>query len=252
MNRNSPDYYVERSVSDSIKETLALIAYIRSLPPPRLVEPVLTPRFAIACTDDLLNQLGDIARADPSLPIQTHISENKEEVKRTLNLFPTATCYADVYDSHGLLGPRTILGHAIHVEEKDIVLIKKRNAGVSHCPTSNFNLRSGVCLVGELIDRGIKVIDSILFACVSLTGHPLLGRYHRSASARMSRAVSLPPFSPRSNTPPLRLRFWPCNPMIHPLHPHPHQHMKVVSFLSRRYCISQHSAARKFAVWKTA
>jgi guanine deaminase len=102
-----------------------------------------------------------MARADPSLLIQTHISENRNEIQKTLELFPQASSYADVYDRYGLLGPRTILAHAVHLEEGEIALVKNRNAGVSHCPTSNFNLRSGVCPVGKLIDRGIKV--AILF-----------------------------------------------------------------------------------------
>lgn len=157
MDRNSPDDYVEPTVSDSINATRALISHIRALSQPRLVEPVLTPRFAISCSDHLLSALGDIARTDPSLPIQTHISENRNEVRNTLKLFPTATSYADVYDKYGLLGSRTVLAHAIHLEEDEIALVKERNAGVSHCPTSNFNLRSGVCPVGKLIDRGIKV-----------------------------------------------------------------------------------------------
>jgi len=102
-------------------------------------------------------QLGEIARRDPLLRIQTHISKSRGEVERTLELFPTATSYADVYDKHGLLGSRTILAHAIHLEDEEIVLLKERGAGVSHCPTSNFNLRSGICSLGKLIDRGIKV-----------------------------------------------------------------------------------------------
>jgi guanine deaminase len=158
MDRNSLNGYVEPTASDSINATHALISHIRALPQPRLVEPVLTPRFAISCSDSLLSALGDMARADPSLPVQTHISENRIEVRNTLELFPAATSYADVYDKHGLLGPRTILAHAIHLEEDEIALVKERNAAVSHCPTSNFNLRSGVCPVGKLMDRGIKVI----------------------------------------------------------------------------------------------
>lgn len=158
MDRNSSDDYVEPTASDSINATRALISHIRALPQPRLVEPVLTPRFAISCSDHLLSALGDMARTDPSLPIQTHISENRNEVRNTLKLFPTATSYADVYDKYGLLGPRTVLAHAVHLEEDEVALVKKRNAGVSHCPTSNFNLRSGVCPVGKFIDRGIKVI----------------------------------------------------------------------------------------------
>ncbi|KAI0306611.1 guanine deaminase [Multifurca ochricompacta] len=157
MNRNSQDDYVEATVSGSINATHALISHIRALPPPRLVEPVLTPRFAISCSGPLLSALGDMARADPSLRIQTHISENRNEIHTTLKFFPEATSYADVYDRHGLLGPRTILAHAVHLEEDEIALVKERNAGVSHCPTSNFNLRSGICPVGKFIDRGIKV-----------------------------------------------------------------------------------------------
>lgn len=159
MDCNSLNDYVEPSVSSSIDATNALISYIRSLPLPRLVEPVLTPRFALSCSGPLMLRLGEIASADPSLRIQTHISENPEEIRQTLQVFPEATSYTDVYDRHGLLGPRTILGHAIHLGEDEIALVKERDAGVSHCPTSNFNLRSGVCPVGKLIDRGIKVID---------------------------------------------------------------------------------------------
>ena len=168
MDRNSPDDYVEPSVSSSIDATNALISHIRSHPSPRLVEPVLTPRFALSCSGPLLFQLGEIASADPSLRIQTHISENQEEIRQTLESFPEATSYADVYDRHGLLGPRTILAHAVHLEEDEIALVKERDAGVSHCPTSNFNLRSGVCPVGKLIDHGIKVIAFVPFTSALL------------------------------------------------------------------------------------
>ncbi|KAI0273592.1 hypothetical protein BC834DRAFT_816347 [Gloeopeniophorella convolvens] len=157
MDRNSPENYVEASPSASVDDTHCLISHIRALPKPRLVEPVLTPRFAISCTGPLLTALGYMARTDPALLVQTHISENENEIKFTRELFPDATSYADVYDRHGLLGPRTVLAHAVHLEEEEIQLVKDRNAGVSHCPTSNFNLRSGVCPVGKLLDRGIKV-----------------------------------------------------------------------------------------------
>ncbi len=198
MDRN-PLYgdYVEPSVSSSINATNALISHIRSLPFPHTVEPVLTPRFALSCSRPLLLKLGEIARADSSLRIQTHISENQEEIQQTLKAFPEATSYTDVYDKHGLVGPRTIFAHAVHLDENEIALLKEKDAGVSHCPTSNFNLRSGVCPVGKLIDHGIKVIDFSWFTNVLLNN---LGRRHRSAWARMSPAVSLHLSSLRSNT----------------------------------------------------
>jgi len=91
------------------------------------------------------------------LAIQTHISENLSEIRLTKELFPEFSSYADVYDSHGLLRHNTILAHAIHLTAEEIALIKRRGAGISHCPTSNLNLSSGCANVGEMLDCGIKV-----------------------------------------------------------------------------------------------
>lgn len=168
MNHDCPSYYSEPSPEESISATHSIISYIRSLPgassihaaagtPQPLVQPILTPRFAISCTAPLLKGLGEIAASDPSLLIQTHISENPSEVKYTNGLFPDAGSYAGVYDSFGLLREGTILAHAVHLSPPEVDLIKERNAGISHCPTSNFNLRSGVAPVGKFLDKGIKV-----------------------------------------------------------------------------------------------
>jgi len=159
MDREVPEDNKE-STQDSIDNTKKLINYIRSLTQTTdsaLVQPILTPRFAISCTPELLRSLGDIAASDPSLHIQAHISENIDEVTTVGELFPGNTSYADVYDSFGLLGPKTILGHAIHLGDDEVELIAKRKAGISHCPTSNFNLTSGIAQVGKYLDAGIKV-----------------------------------------------------------------------------------------------
>lgn len=170
MDRNSPDYYVEPSVEASLADTKTLISYIRSLNSNGLLQPILTPRFAISCTPELLTSLGKLAVSDPHLAIQTHISENEAEIVLTKKLFPPKvlpplpdgsergeTTYAGVYDAYGLLRNNTVLAHGVHLEEEEVQLIKERNAGISHCPTSNFNLRSGCAKVGMLLDKGIKV-----------------------------------------------------------------------------------------------
>jgi len=162
MDRESPSYYVESSVESSISDTEALIAYIRSLqsyPSSSLplVQPILTPRFAISCSSALLRELGKLARNDPNLHIQTHISENTSEIAFTRQLFPECKNYAGVYDSFGLLRRNTVLAHAVHLEDEEIQIIKEREAGISHCPTSNFNLTSGVAPIGHYLDQGIKV-----------------------------------------------------------------------------------------------
>ncbi|KZT26374.1 Metallo-dependent hydrolase [Neolentinus lepideus HHB14362 ss-1] len=169
MNRDAPDDYIESSTEASIAGTHEVIAHIKRLPAlptaspnpntdvSQLVHPILTPRFAISCTRELLTSLSAIAAGDSSLRIQTHISENVHEIAFTKTLFQECKTYADVYDTHGLLRHNTVLAHAVHLEEEEMEVVKRRGCGISHCPTSNFNLRSGVCKVGELLDRGIKV-----------------------------------------------------------------------------------------------
>lgn len=173
----SPDYYVEESAHTSLEDTSALISYIRSLSPVSshasigtapepLVQPILTPRFAISCTSELLHGISKLAdihdsqrryTSGPRMRIQTHISENRGEVEHTLELFPGTKSYAHVYDTHGLLRNTSILAHAVHLTDDEIGLIKERDAGISHCPTSNFNLSSGVAPVGRYLDKGVKV-----------------------------------------------------------------------------------------------
>ena len=164
MDTKAPDDYdyIETSADNSIKETHALIRYIRSLDHylhghEPLVQPILTPRFALSCSRDLLNRLGSLAASEPTLRVQTHISENETEVAETLKRFPEASSYADVYDIYGLLRENTILAHAIHLTKDEVELIKKIGVGISHCPTSNFNLNSGIAPIGYFLDKGIKV-----------------------------------------------------------------------------------------------
>ena len=185
MDRESPSYYVERT-EESVSNTIKLIEHIRSLSPSKgvfrgamcrpleshkrdsadgspYIYPVLTPRFAISTTDQLIASVGQLAAQDPSLAIQTHISENPSEVSRTKELFSHLSTeekpitYAGVYDHYGLLRDNMILAHAVHLEEEELELVKERRSGISHCPTSNFNLTSGVAKVGVMLDKEIKV-----------------------------------------------------------------------------------------------
>lgn len=122
-----------------------------------LVHPILTPRFAISCSDALMTGLSALVCQEPNLHIQTHLAENPTEVEFAKSLFPFADSYTHVYDHFDLLTPRTILAHCVHLEPQEMQLIAKRGAGIAHCPTSNFALSSGVSPVGELLDHGIKV-----------------------------------------------------------------------------------------------
>ena len=118
--------------------------------------PIVTPRFAPSCSAELLGGLGKLAR-ERDLPIQTHISENPSECELVGKLFPAQEHYAGVYDEHGLLTPRTVLAHAVHLSAKERKLVKEKGSGISHCPVSNTSLSSGLCPVRDLLDEGIPV-----------------------------------------------------------------------------------------------
>lgn len=157
MDRNSAPSCTEASAAQSVEETARLVSSIRALPGDDLVQPCVTPRFAISCSDELLAGLGQLCTQDPQLAIQTHISENVLENDQTRELFPHCETYAGVYDSFGLLRKGTILAHAVHLSLDELDLISARGAGISHCPTSNMNLSSGAGKVVDMLDRGIKV-----------------------------------------------------------------------------------------------
>ena len=102
--------------------------------------------------------MGNLAAVhDPPLHIQTHISENTDEVSLVKDIFPSSASYADVYDKANLLTPRTILAHGIYLSQAERELIQARQAKISHCPVSNSSLGSGICPVRLLLDSGITV-----------------------------------------------------------------------------------------------
>lgn len=154
MDQNSPADYCE-SHQENVEGTLELIRYVKSIQKPT-VSAVVTPRFAPTCSAALMSELGSVA-ASHQCHIQTHISENKSEIAWVRDLFPQNSSYADVYDAAGLLTPKTILAHAIYLEESEKELIKARECSVSHCPNSNFSINSGCLDVRDLLQRDIKV-----------------------------------------------------------------------------------------------
>lgn len=153
------DYYRDFSADDSILATRQTIEFIHTLDPEgKLVKPIVTPRFAPSCTRPALQSLGELAASySPPLHIQTHISENINELALVKELFPEADSYAAVYDKYNLLTPRTILAHAVHLSADERALIRTREAKISHCPASNSALGSGICPVRTLLDEGITV-----------------------------------------------------------------------------------------------
>ncbi|XP_075146742.1 guanine deaminase [Haematobia irritans] len=151
-NCNSPDFYVEKT-EESINATKEFVNDMKNLGS-ELVKPIITPRFALSCTKELLKGLGDIAKEN-NLHIQSHISESVAEIDFVKQLFSTS--YAKAYDNAGLLTNKTVMAHGVHLEDDEIVLLRERGTSVAHCPASNTMLSSGFCDVLRLVRNDIKV-----------------------------------------------------------------------------------------------
>ncbi len=117
---------------------------------------VSTPRFAVSCTAELLRACGRVARRH-GLIVQTHLSENPDEIALVAELFPEARDYLDVYDRAGLLGDRTLLAHCVHCSDDAFGRIAHAGATVVHCPTSNEALRSGRMPLERALGSGAAV-----------------------------------------------------------------------------------------------
>ncbi|GGX50639.1 guanine deaminase [Tateyamaria omphalii] len=104
----------------------------------------ITPRFSPTSTEDQLAALGALWAEHPDTLMQTHLSEQVDEIEWVRGLYPQARDYLDTYEQHGLLGERGLYGHAIHLEPREIDRLREIGAGLVHCPTSNTFIGSGL------------------------------------------------------------------------------------------------------------
>lgn len=119
----------------------------------------VTPRFAPTSTPGQLQAAAELWREHPGTYMQTHLSENLGELQWVRELFPQQKRYLDVYKEFGLIGPKAIFGHCIHLAEEDFADFAESGASMIHCPTSNLFLGSGLFKLMETKrkERSVKV-----------------------------------------------------------------------------------------------
>jgi guanine deaminase len=116
----------------------------------------VTPRFAVACSAELLRASAQLAAATGAY-WQTHLSEDRGELAEVAALFPEARDYLDVYDRAGGLTERAILAHAIHLSDRELDRLAESGAHVAHCPSSNLFLASGIMPLARYLERGLSI-----------------------------------------------------------------------------------------------
>lgn len=107
----------------------------------------VTVRFAASSSPEQLAMAGALCRRHGGangVYMQTHVAENREEVRWVASLYPQARSYLDVYHQHGLLGERAVLAHGIWLDDADRALLRDSGAHIAHCPSSNLFLGSGL------------------------------------------------------------------------------------------------------------
>src|SRR5713226_4384264 len=120
------------------------------------LEYAFSPRFAVTCSEKLMRGAAELA-ARFGAYLQTHLAENREELEKVHHLYMNARDYTHVYEKCGLLTPRTVLGHCIHLNPREIAAIAAAQSTVAHCPSSNLFLGSGLIKLDQLLKAGITV-----------------------------------------------------------------------------------------------
>ena len=120
------------------------------------LEYAFSPRFAVTCSEKMMRSAAELATRFDAY-IQTHLAENREEIEKVHHLYMSARDYTHVYEKCGLLTAKTVLGHCIHLNAREIDAIAAAQSSVAHCPTSNLFLGSGLIKLDQLLKAGLAV-----------------------------------------------------------------------------------------------
>jgi len=153
MNRNGPPGLLEPA-RDAITASRDLIRRWHGKGRQRYA---VTPRFAITSTGEQLEAAGALLKEFPTVLMQTHLDENHDEIATVKRLFPEDASYTAVYERFGLLGPRSLMGHCIHLDETEIALMRDTKSVAVFCPTSNLFIGSGLFNYRKLAEAGVRI-----------------------------------------------------------------------------------------------
>ena len=178
---------LREETEDSVRESLALLEKWHGRAGGR-VRYCFAPRFAVSCTRGLLERVALLAR-ERGVMVHTHASENLSEIE----LVERETGMRNVayLDAVGVSGPHVLLAHCVHLDAEEVGLLAEKGTHVSHCPSSNMKLGSGVAPVTEMLARGVSVslgadgapCNNRLDMFAEMRGAALLQKVSRGADA---------------------------------------------------------------------
>ena len=157
MDRRSPPKLTEADARQAAENVIRVIEESAKRGY-RRTRPIITPRFVPSCSDELMAELGRI-REKYELPVQSHLSENPDEVELVRQLEPEAAFYGDAYDRHGLFGRggNTVMAHCVYSVPEEKERIRENGVWIAHCPSSNMNIASGIAPVRRYLEMGCRI-----------------------------------------------------------------------------------------------
>ncbi len=146
------------------------------------------PRFILSCSDSMLRETAEIQKEFPGSIYHTHSSENKDEIAEVRKRFGQENI--EHFNSIGILSEHTVLAHGIYVNENEINILKKNEVKISHCPSSNLKLGSGIANIPRYLKEGISV-------SLGADGAPCNNNLSAFTEMRLASLIQKPVYGPK-------------------------------------------------------
>jgi guanine deaminase len=104
----------------------------------------VTPRFALSCSEAILDVCRALRAEHPDLRVQTHLNENLTEIAEVRRISPWAQDYFEIYERFGLCGRGAVMAHNVHPLDRELDRLSATSTAVAHCPASNAALGNGI------------------------------------------------------------------------------------------------------------
>ncbi len=188
VDRNDLLPIFKETTKESIESSLELAKEFQNVENGR-IKYAFAPRFVLSCSEELLKETVAMVKDFDGSIYHTHASENRGEIEEVRRL--TGMDNIEYFNSIGALGDHTVLAHGIHVNDKEVEILKETNTRIAHCPSANLKLGSGIANIPRYLEKGISV-------SLGADGAPCNNNLNMFIEMRLAALIQKPIHSPTS------------------------------------------------------
>ncbi len=186
VDRNNLLPSFKETTEESIKSSVELAMAFHNVENGR-IKYAFAPRFVLSCSEELLKETSELVKDFEGSLFHTHASENKGEIEEVKRL--TGKDNIEYFHSIGALGTNTLLAHGIHVNAKEVEILKETDTRIAHCPSANLKLGSGIANIPNYLQKGISV-------SLGADGAPCNNNLNMFVEMRLAALIQKPIHSP--------------------------------------------------------